>query len=145
MAGNEANKRKERLSRREFLRYSTLIGAGALAAGCVTAAPQAAPAAATAAPADTKQAPTSAPAAPAVLKGTTITIWHFFGQDNYQKWYKWVADEFHKKHPDVTVNIEPPTFDLITKAKAAIAAGTGIGDVYAMLPSVFGVESWKNG
>jgi hypothetical protein len=56
-----------------------------------------------------------------------------------------VADEFKKKHPDVTVKVEYPGFDLITKAKAAIGGGEGIADVYALLPSVFGVESFKNG
>ncbi len=137
---NDAGKSK-RISRRDFLTASAMLGAGLIAAQC---APNAA-APTSSAPTEAAPATEAKPTAPAVLKGTTITVWTFFGQDNYKNWYKYVADEFMKTHKDVTVNVEYPGFDLITKAKAAIGGGEGIADVYALLPSVFGLESFRNG
>ena len=136
MTDNKSQTGKE-LTRRDFLKASGLLGVGLVAAQCgASVAPT--------------EAPTEAPEAekieaPTVLKGTTITVWSFFAQENYQKWYDFVASEFMKTHPDVTVNVEYPGFDLITKAKAAIGGGEGIADVYALLPSVFGLEAFRSG
>ncbi len=129
------NQKPDKITRRGFLRASAILGAGLVAAGCASNAmptQEAAPA-------------TAKLTAPAVLKGTTITVWTFFASEDYKSWYDYVTSEFKKTHPNVTINVEYPGFDLITKAKAAIAGGEGIGDVYALLPSVFGVESFRNG
>jgi ABC-type glycerol-3-phosphate transport system substrate-binding protein len=138
MSSNKTQKSKK-ITRREFIKTSALLGAGLVAAQCAPPAAPQAPAA------SSTQAPEAKVTAPAVLKGTTITVWSFFAQPNYQQWYKFIADEFTKTHPDVTVNVEYPGFDLITKAKAAIGGGEGIADVYALLPSVFGLESFRSG
>jgi ABC-type glycerol-3-phosphate transport system substrate-binding protein len=131
---SQESKNPKNLSRRDFLKTAGIVGAGILAAGCV-------PKVATA----TQALATSTPTAPAIAKGTTITVWTFFGQENYKAWYKFVADQFMKSHPGVTVDVQYPGFDLITKAKAAIGGGEGIADVYALLPSVFGVQSFQEG
>ena len=134
-------KESRKSTRREFIKAAGLLGIGLVAAQCSAPSPSTQP--------PTAAAPTQVPVekatAPAVLKGTSITVWSFFAQENYQQWYKFVADEFMKSHPDVTVNVEYPGFDLITKAKAAIGGGEGIADVYALLPSVFGLESFRSG
>jgi ABC-type glycerol-3-phosphate transport system substrate-binding protein len=137
MQTNDAAKSKK-VTRRDFLKATGVLGAGLLVSSC---APQPTSQGAV----ETKPAEGAKPTAPAVLKGATITVWSFFAQDNYKKWYQFVADEFKKTHPDVTIKVEYPGFDLITKAKAAIGGGEGIADVYALLPSVFGVESFRNG
>ena len=97
-----------KISRRDFLKASGLIGTGLLVAGCGAQAVE-----------KTKPAESAKPTAPAVLKGTTITVWTFFAQDNYKKWYQFIADEFKKTHPDVTVKVEYPGFDLITQGKSS--------------------------
>jgi ABC-type glycerol-3-phosphate transport system substrate-binding protein len=140
MDSQESNSPKK-ISRRDFLKTAGIVGAGILVAGCApTTATQTQIAGAT-------EALTSKTlTAPAVLKGTSINVWSgFYASANYKQWYDFVGNEFMKSHPGVTVTVQSVGFDQITKAKAAIAGGGGIGDVTSMLPSVFGLQCFQAG
>lgn len=91
-----------KLTRREFLRRSAIVGASALAASC---APGAFP-----------TAPAQAPAeAPAVKESITIKWAHYFDplqspaqQKNYD-WMQGIVEGFEQENPNITV--EPEYFD----------------------------------
>jgi multiple sugar transport system substrate-binding protein len=110
---------KEVVSRREFLRWATAAGAGAVLAACApkpTTAPEAAPTQPTA----EEELPTAAPATQAV----TVSWWNPDVLD-WQPSYQGIADLVMQKYPDVKVEVgNPAEAGFVEKVTAAIAAGT---------------------
>jgi ABC-type glycerol-3-phosphate transport system substrate-binding protein len=115
----------KKLSRRQFVRATAVMGGTALLAACAPQAP-AAPAApaATAAPAAATPAPQAA--APATGGTTTVDIWI---QQTSITVMKPSSDKFSEKNPDIKVNMVPtPIDETANKVLAAIAAGAGAPD-----------------
>ena len=115
-------KSTQRLSRRQFLKVSSLVGAGTLAAACSPAAPTVS--------SDTKEQPTSNAAAPAKTK---ITFQHW-GNALEAAGYKNVLDTFMAKYPNIEAEqlYVPAASQYGEKLMTALAGGTG--------PDVFRVE-----
>jgi multiple sugar transport system substrate-binding protein len=123
------------LSRRDFLRWSATIAAGAALTACAkkatevpaqpTEAPEAAPTAApTEAPTEAPpEAPTQAPAEEVI----TVDMWV---QEVSIPPQKAVSAKFTEKNPNISINFVPTTLaDTTTKLLAAIAAGSGGPDI----------------
>ena len=88
---------EKKLTRRRFLEVSTIVAAGGLMAACT---PAVAP------------APAGTPGAGAAAASTApveIRFPHAMGDDGQPVFQK-IADQFHEKHPNVTVKVDP-TFD----------------------------------
>jgi multiple sugar transport system substrate-binding protein len=132
-------------SRRAFLRFVALGGAGAGLAACGQAppaaeAPTAAPAAAsTAAPA---AASTAAPAAAGAPAGS-ISYWHHFTSDTEMRGLERIQAAFGSAYPQVSLSPENiPNADYMAKVTAAVqgngrpdtamAAAERVGDLTAM-------------
>lgn len=75
----------------------------------------------------------------------TLTIWSYFAQPNYENFYKWVDEEFRKKHPNATVEVTYISqSDYSAKIKAAMAAGNP-PDLFNGWAGSFHTELWESG
>ncbi|NOZ29930.1 MAG: ABC transporter substrate-binding protein [Chloroflexi bacterium] len=104
--------KEKQLSRREFLRLATVVGAGALAAACAPATP---------APAQ----PSAGEAAKEAAKEVTTVTWYVRTSPEEQPWEKEIViPAFEEAHPDIKINLViTPWDDFDTKMQAMIAAG----------------------
>ncbi|GAB4566096.1 MAG: sugar ABC transporter substrate-binding protein [Anaerolineae bacterium] len=105
-----------RMSRREFLRWASIMGAGAMAAACAPAgqAPAAAPAA------EKKEE-----AAPAAAEAEQVTVtWYVRTSPEEQPWEnEIVIPQFEEQNPNIKINLViTPWDDFDTKMQAMIAA-----------------------
>ena len=133
-----------KLTRRDMLKALGLGAAGAVLVACAPASPTTAPAtAATAAPAaeateatEAPQAtvvPTTAVATPAAQQEVTMTYWswadsnfpHF--QQQADRWNQTMTDKPKIKFVPVLV---PSSDEVVQKGMNAMAAGSGIPDIY---------------
>ena len=117
-----------KLSRRDFLRFGAYVGAGALLAAC---APAAAPVEEQAAEPEEPAAPTEAPA-PAVEEATMV-YWSW-AESNFPH-FEYMTDlwnEANSDGPKITFEgiLVPSSAETITKGMNAMAAGSGIPDIF---------------
>ncbi len=109
---------KKRMTRREFLKLSSLATATAAMAACAPAATQAPAPAAT-------QAPAAVTQAPAVAKPIEIIHWSWLAASDGEVWAKMIQD-FNTAHKDKGVQIKMeviPEEQFVTKVVAATATG----------------------
>ena len=111
-----ATRNNGRLSRRDFLRLSSLAGAGAALAAC--AQPPAAPA-----PVEATKAPAPAAPKPAEQKPATIRFWHHWG-GNRVPLMEDMIKRFQAKNPWITVEMTlQPWEQRLEKILTGVAAG----------------------
>lgn len=116
--------KKDRLSRRDFLRATTLVAAGSLFAACAPAQTPSAPP--TKAPEAQAEEPTKAPeptAAPPVAENIKVTIWGWWA--DRMKLFEDAGKRFTEMNPNITFEVLAYDQDLWTKVYAAVPASTG--------------------
>ena len=132
--------KRNKITRREFLRASGLAAAGVAAAACVPAAPPATPTSApqlTTAPTQPTKPPAPAPtatAAPAptatVKKQVTLQWWTVPSEDFSEQAQRALADAFNASQKDVKVEISVmPESGFSQKMTTALGANQGAPDV----------------
>jgi multiple sugar transport system substrate-binding protein len=111
---------KRNISRRDFLKVSTLLTTSAALAACAPQATQAPPP-----PAAQTEAPAVQPGAPAVSKPTEIIHWSWLAASDGEIWQKMI-DSFNEAHKDKNIQIKMelvPEEQYVTKVVAAAATG----------------------
>ena len=112
---------KQKISRRNFLRVVSAVGAGSFLAAC---APQAAPQTGEVKSAEEKQPETQQPVAKVPkAEPVKITIWGWWA--DRMKFFDEAGKKFTAKNPEVTVEVISVDQDLWTKVFASVPASTG--------------------
>ncbi len=137
------------ISRREFVRLTSLFGAAAAAAACAGPKPAPAP---TQAPQETApEAPTAAPAAPeataapqADKSSVRYAMWDWYAYAPGVAWNEWNQNEafpkFQEQSPNITVTWEPLGSEWESKILTQMAAGEAPDIISVWSPTL---EIWS--